>query len=386
MIKEVFIHIGLTKTGSTTIQTYLGRSIESLKKLGYLFPRFIYKNVVFDNHSIPFRILFGKDSETRFYQIEGHVSPELRNSIRTEFKNQLFHQLNNFDGDKLIISGEGILGFTQEELSYLFNELNVLTGCNSSFKIIVYVRNPIDRIPSNIQTLVKMGWNYEEAYNYMFQDADIYFNYILSEFIHFFRLDNIIIRKYEEEIKHDYGIIGSFLSILKLDLKSIEISTDINLNKSLSYESVIVLSEINRHIPLYVNDSTNPKREEVSKKANFEEIPGQKFYFSQKDYKKIVFVTKNDVDWLKRTFQISWDNLDCSYYVNNLKVWNKDTLVFIYDIVLDLEIEIRVIVLKAILSNIFYHHMRKSLKTYFSVLFKLFRMYLLVLNSRFKKN
>jgi hypothetical protein len=61
MIKKIFVHIGVHKTGSTSIQQMLGRNREILIKHGFLYPVFKARSANIFNHSVPFVSMFKKN-------------------------------------------------------------------------------------------------------------------------------------------------------------------------------------------------------------------------------------------------------------------------------------------------------------------------------------
>ena len=63
MINNIFLHIGVHKTASTTIQNTLYSEREKLSDAGILYPEFRLGDIVISNHSIQFYSLFCEEPE-----------------------------------------------------------------------------------------------------------------------------------------------------------------------------------------------------------------------------------------------------------------------------------------------------------------------------------
>ena len=67
MIKYIFLHIGLHKTGSSSIQKSLAGSAGFLERIGYLYPVFRTGRHKIINHSMPFFSLF-TDNPLKYHE------------------------------------------------------------------------------------------------------------------------------------------------------------------------------------------------------------------------------------------------------------------------------------------------------------------------------
>jgi hypothetical protein len=61
MIKTIFLHIGVHKTASTTIQNTFYTEQAKLAEAGILYPEFRLGDIAISNHSIPFYSLLGEE-------------------------------------------------------------------------------------------------------------------------------------------------------------------------------------------------------------------------------------------------------------------------------------------------------------------------------------
>lgn len=144
-MKEALIHIGMHKTGTTSIQ-------ESLKSYddGHTF----YADLEFTNHSIPMYTIF---SENRFkYHIwtkQGMSEAEIRQK-KNDFLNSLQHQLTLESRRRILISGEGISLLTPHEKDLM---VRFFKNSASKVKILCVTRSPEEYAISILQERIKGG-------------------------------------------------------------------------------------------------------------------------------------------------------------------------------------------------------------------------------------
>jgi hypothetical protein len=132
MFKTLFLHIGLHKTGTTSIQVSLSKNKKELLERGYYVP---LTGVPLDSqeghHNIPAE--FGGFSHFQVPQSGG--------------MNKLLHEITNSNENKYILSSENFIWiFKDKGLSNEF--ITSLKSLFSRIKVIVYLRNPSDLVES----------------------------------------------------------------------------------------------------------------------------------------------------------------------------------------------------------------------------------------------
>lgn len=134
-MKQVFLHIGLHKTGSTTLQVFSHKNRDSLASCGYLYPQVGIPNNLYGHHNLAWSL----------YQ-NGRAKPEfgdwlqLRQAIEDQFL------------DNIIISSEDFETKHPKIIEAINNKLN-----GYQVKIIVYLRRQDKRIESQYTQLTKSG-------------------------------------------------------------------------------------------------------------------------------------------------------------------------------------------------------------------------------------
>lgn len=199
-MRELFLHIGYPKTGTTAIQEFLNINRGKLRERGVLYPETGIER--FAHHQIPW--VFTHDKRSR----KGLTEGDIHNGLKKEFS-------CNSAVEKILISSEGfIFGMQPEEA------INIFRRDFETIKLIVYVRQPFRWIQSDYNQGVK-GWRqltctFNEHLNTILavRSSPMDFYQLLSKWASVFGWKNIIIRSYDIERP---DITGGFLKILGID-------------------------------------------------------------------------------------------------------------------------------------------------------------------------
>jgi len=198
-MKEVILHIGLHKTGSTSIQKALkGYNKDGVKAIGF----------EQENHSVPMYTIFSESRyEYHIWKNSGANKDQINQYRQTNLKILTDH-VNDENNDKLIISGEDMCSLSAEEKHKL---IKFFTKLDISVKVIVYVRSPIDWLASVYQERAKNGRTPigKIATNY---------EYTLKPFLELLGKNNILVFSFNDVQKNYGSIINHFSDILKIKL------------------------------------------------------------------------------------------------------------------------------------------------------------------------
>ena len=142
--KQVIIHCGFHKTGTSSIQYTLGENRKELEKQGYIYPDFVFKNERFYNQSIP---LFGYFTENpdRFDHYTFHHD-FVPSEVNKKIKDWLEYKLA--DCNKVIFSDEFISSLSLAGLSKL---KGVFERKGFDIRVIAFVRDPVSLATSQVQ-------------------------------------------------------------------------------------------------------------------------------------------------------------------------------------------------------------------------------------------
>lgn len=145
-MKTCHLHIGMHKTGSSSIQNYLDKNRDELLKNGHY-----YAEMGSPNHSGPFlyslRYEPAEDSEIASFNIS---SEELNRRVSL-YKENLNRSLKK-EYTNIIFSAEAIIKLTEEELNSF---KNYLLNYVDEIKVYCYVREPMPFMVSSFQQIIK---------------------------------------------------------------------------------------------------------------------------------------------------------------------------------------------------------------------------------------
>ncbi|GAB2718977.1 hypothetical protein [Halomonas garicola] len=153
MIEEAIVHVGMHKTGSSSIQATLHNlASEPGAPAGYL-------KLNSPNHSGFFMTLLSeKPEEYHAHKLNGRTKQEAK-EIQKRFERDLEYALSVFDSRVLIISAEDLSapGMTENMLGRL---KNILSRYCCSVRVVGYVRPPVAYMQSAFQQRLKGGDQY----------------------------------------------------------------------------------------------------------------------------------------------------------------------------------------------------------------------------------
>ena len=235
--KEIFLHIGHSKTGTSSLQRFFRNSTEALSKHNVLYPLtgFIGPNGDAQHH-LAFAIN-GKHP--------GWVS---ENNIKN--KHQLFRQLGGeieaSKCGKIVLSSEAFSSYTNKED---ITELkNLLTGYK--VKIILYLRYPDKWMESWYAQTVKDHPFSTITFERFFEKRKLHIYHTAALYAEVFGVENMIVNNYES-IRNKYGnIITHFCSLIDIP----EIGKDHeDKNVTPCIEIIEILRKLNKEIDLPTN-------------------------------------------------------------------------------------------------------------------------------------
>ncbi|MDJ0690551.1 MAG: hypothetical protein QNJ41_18830 [Xenococcaceae cyanobacterium MO_188.B32] len=197
-MKKVFLHIGLHKTGSTSLQAFLHRNRNTLRDYGYLYPQTGASSRFDCHHNLAWLLM--------------NWSNKADPSLGTW--KELHQEIDNTSLNKIIISSEEFefVGMGKKSLNCLKSELEYY-----EVKIIVYIRRQDKRLESQYTDNIKNGFYSGNVLSLLpfcdkMREASNY-EKVLESWAQTFGIDNIIVRPLEKtqipSIYHDFlEIIG----------------------------------------------------------------------------------------------------------------------------------------------------------------------------------
>ena len=222
--KEVYLHIGLQKTGTTAIQKYLASNYKTLLNSGILYPKSGRSNFK-HNH------LFDVITQERSYS--------------DSVWDQLVQEISSSTAEKVIISDEAFCLFDQSQIKFIKEKLSSLFD----FKVILFLREPSSFLISLYKYNIKSGNVYYSFQQYLNKNLSrCNYQKIVSTWSQYFSSKNILIESYEQA--KSIGLITSLFSLMKLSNSRINVLTQLDslqrVNTALNYNTLKCLRLLNK--------------------------------------------------------------------------------------------------------------------------------------------
>jgi|LakMenE18May11ns_1017448.scaffolds.fasta_scaffold9937623_2 hypothetical protein len=222
-MRQVILHLGFSKCGSSSIQESLAKFDDG---------QTVYARLGRPNHNMVFHSVFGHPP----YSLSGFRRLSLDPSELQDYRRKCFRnlqtQLSRTDRDRVIFSGENIASLKKNELVSL---RDFLLGYTREILVIAYVRHPLDYCPSAFQQRVKGG---------LFEIPDIISpSYIqqITKLRHVFAGSQLQILNFDRQKLIDKCIVKDFCSRINVNVDHV-----INKNVSLSAYAVKCLYLFNQ--------------------------------------------------------------------------------------------------------------------------------------------
>ena len=227
-MKQVILHIGMHKTGSTSIQS-------SLK--GYLDDRVKYASFKEENHSIPLYTIFSEDRyDYHVWKTEGLDKQQIETK-RQEYLEIFESDLNDSNYDKLIISGEDIAVLDEAGKEAL---VHMISKNNIEIKVVMFVREPLGLAISDIQQWVRL------RRDNVVSEYRVGYKIRIKKFCELIPKENIFVEDLHQAIAKSGCIVKRFAEIAGLTLKS-----GARLNESMSLQAFALIYRLNK-LPLKI--------------------------------------------------------------------------------------------------------------------------------------
>lgn len=279
--RELILHIGMFKTGTSTIQNTLHEH-----PIG---KNFCYFKFEAPNHSM---VMISMFYINRYKKIIAQKNRTINNQTieqnRKRIKKQILENIKNCPNEKMIISGEFLTEFGDialKRLKEFFNEYF------HKITIIAYIRSPKSYIESAFQETLKGGnkeFNLEERYPFYRKNFE--------KFDKIFGKENVILVKFQRESLKGNDIVKDFFFRMNLEGEDMKI---ISTNESMPKELASLFYLRNK----YKTDKKN--RIETRKESNkilkrLRGIKGKKLKFHSDLVVPILSKHIDDIKWMEQ--------------------------------------------------------------------------------------
>lgn len=280
-MRRAFVHIGMPKTGSTTIQNTMSAARTTLQDHGLIYPG------TGPDHAVLIAP-FHKDGAGHFYLKNKGISKDQAARDFERFTTSLRAQTQGFDGD-LLLSSEYLYQLGRPALGKLDA---YFTGLGFEMTIVCYVRHPLAGVTSQIQQRVKM--NGRSLADMLAEPRWGSIKACVHPALLELGRDRIMVRSLEAA--RPQGVARDILQAIAYK-GPVQDIPNLHANTSLSGPAIYGLDWLNRQ-------RFFPPKFRAKLRQNFLKLPGRKFSLPKETRALFAPQAQADLAWLKDTFDI----------------------------------------------------------------------------------
>jgi len=352
MIKNIYLHVGLHKTGTSTIQQSFGEIRQHLTEYGFLYPVIVLPERDHFNYSIPFVSMFSSDPLKYRRNIRmGITTKEAVEKMNQNYDRQLRDQIQNFSGHTLIISGEGISGLSIPELERLRDYLTSITNSQVEIKILMVIRHPVKWAESRLQEQVKSGYSLQSVLPTTTHIGEHQFIFQSNKFKKVFGDDRIEIQRYEDLVKNNLGLFAGFAERFKILSTPLQPKDNKRINQAITHESATLLSAVYENFPFFENSDLA----HLFRKFNpmlLIKMPGVRFQLAEDICLAVWEKYSSKINALCRSYNLTEYTYHADIVDNDKEKWGEQATYYLAGIIEKLPAEIVPVLLRALLSEI----------------------------------
>jgi hypothetical protein len=294
MQRTLYLHIGVHKTGSSSIQSSLHKARDALRKHGISYPG---RDVDHADLYSPF--CDSPHKEHRNLRT-GLGTVEAARRWNEEVLDFFSAQLADAGCRKIVLSAEGFSSLGAAGVTRLREFLHKFVA---DVVVVCFVRSPVRFAISYAQEIVLGGKLIEESIRYPhlpnYRDK-------LTRFIDAFGIENLRVINFDATCAQQRSLVTSFLEAIGEQRGDYPFLEDQRVNAALSLEAVLIFDAINRRYPVFLHGKRNAQRANLPR-SWFESIGHRPFSLPLEWQKRVRQLCSADVRWLAETFGIAFE-------------------------------------------------------------------------------
>lgn len=243
-MKTLYLHIGIPKTATTSIQNFCVKNRDLLSQKGFYYPESFhtYENIVPDRNAHFLIGIIKNEQGKRRYKYEGKIRREGLAHIAKLFE----------EHDNIILSDESIWWatcYTRKDLWDMFKEEG--EKHNYCIKVIVYLRRQDEFLQSRYNQLLKAinshSDTFEEYLNRCLTERRAIVEYCekIDGIAEILGKENIIVKRFDRDFFYKGDVIADFLHIFGLELTEEYAPLDDDLNVGIGLNSGEIKRKLN---------------------------------------------------------------------------------------------------------------------------------------------
>lgn len=252
-MKRLVLHVGMEKTGTSTIQDSLGEQSQKLKGHGIVVP-----NWRPFNHSYDFTTLFMDDPKRSFlYKQSSPISDKGWSNLLGKNKKRWVRLFSAFKSGTCIVSAENLSVLSKREIE------RVLEFVNPHFDQVIaiaYVRNPQDSIRSRWEQRVKQIQEPRSGEEILVATKNAFSFRFIDRWVGALGSNNLRVRNFNHAITACDSLLHDFFHALDLPEHLADSMESQSSNTSLGREGAALMLAYNSKYPMYLDGKYNPDR------------------------------------------------------------------------------------------------------------------------------
>lgn len=323
MTKRIILHVGMHKTGTTSIQNFFFHNKKKFEAVSVRYPVFSFGKTPLANHSWPIVTCFGENPSEFHLTVSAGISDK---ESFSRIQNHFFQELENAFSDKIdevIISGEEISAMKPPELHKLSAYLHSKLDKGGKIDVICFARHPFLFASSAIQEMVRGGWSERIAVYQTLALADLRTTKIMNKLSAIFGPDNLIPVKFEDAISYEKGLEAFFIDRFLPNTKSHFGPSKAIQNASLSYEAYTLLKKLGMYHGRH--DVISRASDEFRDRQAINGIRGSRFCLAESIQKDLVQRVSGDIARINEAYQFNYEAIS-GHNIDTNEIWSDSTM------------------------------------------------------------
>lgn len=282
--RTIFVHIGIPKTGTTTLQGWLSRNRASLAAQGVLYP------LATPNHNDLYLALCEAPHQEHHLIRLGYTDAAAARERADQFATELAGAIQSSKAPKVLISGESLSRLSSEGVARLARWLAPMGKAH----IVCCLRDPLHYAVSDAQEAIKGGLTYDQVCR---DPPTLNYRALLEPYLTTFGADRVTVFPFAPQT----GLDRAFAAATGLPVAFDPDEPPGRHNQALSLEAALLLSDLNARIPMYIDTGANPRRG-VIPLSWLEGIGSTPFGLPARSLGLVRRRTRADVAWVRQQF------------------------------------------------------------------------------------
>ncbi len=292
-MKTVFIHPGMHKTGTTSIQHTLYANRDVLLEYGI---NYLHSEA---NHSHGLYSLFGPAPHEFFSNLQRGIDSPKKVAVHNErVRATIEAACRENRSPAFVISAEAICDLSVDGLQR-FESL--LAPHFDRVLVTAYVRPPRSYITSAAQQWIKRGYCLDDV----LRDPPVPdYRRRFENLRRVFGAENVSFTLYVRQRLKNHCAVASFLERIGAPDELYQRLQVVDTNESLSLTAAKLLSVANRRVPRFAGRKPNPERA-AALLSEISRIPGPRFRLPEQWLSDVIASVQPDIAWMEATLGVA---------------------------------------------------------------------------------